>query len=533
MSHVSHGGRGGASGAKHRAAVAALAVAAAVAAAAPSSAQVFDAAQADALVGEQTGSEHRIQLFWHYLNNERDPAIHPPQWITQALGAMLARPVWKDPDEGILNEAQLWQAPASVLYQFFEVTRKTLGPQNGGSFVSPFDLIDDYGENHMRFEMSLDRLYRAQLDDSMGGRGRPLLAAFRLVDKEMGSLIDALANHNTAAYRRSVLAIAGLSNQAFTALISPPRPGLIDADEALARQPPGARAGSRAAAAFEGLVGAALFFAALWLFYRVREKEVDAYFDKKREQVRAWAREYERSFLSVKVNYLVGGPIAAGLGLGLVMWAVANVYGFIFFAMLGLFAGFTLPGWLLTQLRLRRGAACEAQLMDAMILMSNGLKSGVDLVQCLELVHRDLQPPISEEFGLCLKNYQLGTPLEAALEGIEARVASRLVSYMIKAVVLQRTVGGNITRIFDRIVENIREESKLVEKTAALTSQQRLQSLIVGIMPWGMFAMMFLFQPKMMIAYYFTPLGIITIFVCLVWIGIGMWIINRMGAIEL
>ncbi len=515
-----------------RAALAAAAVLAALASV-PLRAQTFTPGQANALVGDPEGSEHRIQLFWHYLNNERDPAIHPPKWITQALGAMLARPVWKDPDEGVLNEAQLWQAPASVLYQFFEVTRKTLGPKNGGSYVSPFDLIDDYGENHMRFEMSLDRLYRAQLDDSMGGRGRPLIASFRLIDKEMSSLLDALDNHNMAGYRRSVLAISALSDQAFTALVNPPRPGLIAAEEASARESPAQRNSSRAIAAFLGLLGAALFFAALWRYYGVREKEVDAYFDKKREQVRAWAHEYERSFLSIKVNYLVGGPILAGFALGAIMWIAANVYGFFFFAILGLFAGFTLPGWLLTQLRLRRGAACEAQLMDAMILMSNGLKSGVDLVQCLELVHRDLQPPISEEFGLCLKNYQLGTPLEAALEGIEARVASRLVSYMIKAVVLQRTVGGNITRIFDRIVENIREESKLVEKTAALTSQQRLQSFIVGIMPWGMFAMMFLFQPKMMMAYYFSPLGIITIFVCLVWIGIGMWIINRMGIIEL
>jgi len=175
---------------------------------------------------------------------------------------------------------------------------------------------------------------------------------------------------------------------------------------------------------------------------------------------------------------------------------------------------------------------CEAQLMDAMILMSNGLKSGIDIVNCIEMVHRELQPPISEEFGLCIKNYQLGTTLERALEGVEERVQSRLLSYMIKAVVIQRSVGGNLTKIFDRIVENIREETKLTEKTATMTAQQRIQAIVVGLMPWVMFVIMFVFQPGPMRQFYFTPLGAFVLIFCTVWIAVGMKIINKLGDVQ-
>jgi tight adherence protein B len=170
--------------------------------------------------------------------------------------------------------------------------------------------------------------------------------------------------------------------------------------------------------------------------------------------------------------------------------------------------------------------------MDAMILMSNGLKSGMDLIRTLELVRDDCLPPISEEFGLCIKNYNLGTSIEKALEGVEERVQSRLLSYMIKAVVIQRSVGGNLTKIFDRIVENIREESKLVEKTAAMTAQQRIQAIVVGVMPWIMLVIMFAFQPGPMKEFYFSGIGVFTLLFCTVWISIGMKIVNKLGEIN-
>jgi tight adherence protein B len=148
------------------------------------------------------------------------------------------------------------------------------------------------------------------------------------------------------------------------------------------------------------------------------------------------------------------------------------------------------------------------------------------------MVQRELPPPISEEFGLCLKNYQLGTSIEKALEGVEERVQSRLLAYMIKAVCIQRQVGGNLTKIFDRIVENIREESKLTDKTAAMTAQQRIQAIVVGAMPWVMLIIMFAFQPGPMKEFYFSGIGIFTLLFCTIWISIGMKVVNKLGDIS-
>jgi tight adherence protein B len=336
----------------------------------------------------------------------------------------------------------------------------------------------------------------------------------------MDSLMDALVSGDGTRYKEVVIAIAALSNAAYNVLHAQPR-GYAP--------PGGGERGSMTLPRVLKLMGILLIFAGGWYLGILNETKINEFSERYKASVKEWVHEYERQFLTVNIHYLVGVPVLLGVAMGIMTF---DPFGFVIFGSFGILAGWKLPGWLLRNIRLKRGLKVEAQLMDALILMSNGLKSGIDLVQCIELVHRDLQPPISEEFGLCLKNYGLGTALEKALEGVEERVQSRLLSYVIKAVVIQRQVGGNLTKIFDRIVENIREESKLSEKTRAMTAQQRLQSLVVGIMPWVMLAVMFLFQPAAMREFYFTGLGVVTLLFCVVWILIGMRIVNRLGDIQ-
>jgi tight adherence protein B len=489
---------------------------------APVAAQIFTPEQVKFLVDKAEGAEAKSQIIYHYFKKDRDPGLAVPSWIDSTLDAMLKRPVWQDPEEGVINEAQLWQAPVSVLYEFFELTRKTFLPSDGGQLAQPGALIRDYADNRIRFQMSLDRLYRAHLGSSLGGRGRAVMADFDLILKEMDSVVDALTAGNPDSYKDAVMAVGALTDNAFRVMNRMPR-GYAPPE------PPGSRKNAMAMAALFKLVGIALCFAAFWFVGMLNEARIAKAVEDYKIKAKEWAHDYERQFVAIKVNYLVGGPAALGILIGLLTF---DPFGFLIFTGLGIYAGLVLPGWLLRNIRWRRGVKCEAQLMDAMILMSNGLKSGVDLVQCLEMVHRDLQPPISEEFGLCIKNYQLGTSLEHALEGVEDRVQSRLLSYMIKAVVIQRQVGGNLTKIFDRIVENIREETKLIEKTAAMTAQQRIQAIVVGLMPWVMFCIMFAFQPGPMKAFYFTPMGVGVLVFCTIWIAIGMKIVNTLGDVQ-
>ncbi|MEK9146029.1 MAG: hypothetical protein AAB339_10500, partial [Elusimicrobiota bacterium] len=153
--------------------------------------QLFSGEEITYLVGRKSGdtkvdgAETRVQYFYHYFKKDRDPALPVPKWVEQTLEPMLKRPVWQDPEEGVLNEAQIWQAPVSVLYEFFELVRKSFPPADGGQFAPPGSLLRDYEDNRVRFQMSLDRLVRARLGNSLGGRGRAVLAPLDSINKQL------------------------------------------------------------------------------------------------------------------------------------------------------------------------------------------------------------------------------------------------------------------------------------------------------------------------------------------------------------
>ncbi|TPW21532.1 MAG: tight adherence protein B [Elusimicrobia bacterium] len=484
-------------------------------------AQGFSREQISTIIDPANGAEARAQYFYHYFKTDRTPDLKPPAWVDEVLPGMLKRPVWQDPEEGVLNEAQLWQAPVSVLYEFFEHTRKTFPTEFNGSMLPPYVLIKDYEDSRVRFQMALDRLYRARLGDSLGGRGRAVIANFELILREMDSVLDALTSQNPQLYVESVMAIAHLTQQSFSVLNKAPRGYEPPADPQAAP--------NAAGPLMLKLIGVALLFVAAWSYGALNSEWLWGQFDSRIEESKRWAQDFNRQFLAVKVEYMVFGPIVVGFLLGCLTF---NIWGVMVLTASGVYVGAHLPEWVLTAVRTRRGKRVEAQLMDAMILLSNALKSGLDIVQGFELVQRDLVPPISEEFGLVLKNYSLGTSFEKSLNGMEERIASRLLSYMIKAVIIQRSVGGNLTKIFDRIVENIRDEGKLEEKAQALTAQQRIQAIVVGFMPWAMLVLMWLFQPDVMSAYYFSPLGILTLVFCAFWMTIGMGIVRKLADIQ-
>ncbi|NBU20204.1 hypothetical protein EBS43_02135, partial [bacterium] len=72
----------------------------------------------------------------------------------------------------------------------------------------------------------------------------------------------------------------------------------------------------------------------------------------------------------------------------------------------------------------RRKNQFVLQMVDALSLMSNGLKSGLSIVQSLGLVTQEMPNPIQQEFTLVLSENKLGVPLEDAFSNLAKRIPS-------------------------------------------------------------------------------------------------------------
>ncbi len=476
----------------------------------------------------------KTQLFYYYLSPDMDEKLKDytskcgastinlkmPKWLEEEVLRMLEKKVWRDPQEGEISEASMWQTAVSIIYEFLTITKKTFPSEYEGANIQPALLVKEYADIRIRFQMAMDRIYRARLFDSMKGRGRNIAPIFHLILREMESIADAISSNDIKQYSVSATAVGVLAQNAFGQIFSGPRK--LD-------KPRPVEMSTRIMNFALSVAGIILIFLSVRLFFILNKEQTDRMIDSYAKKLGSWGESFSRQFIEVKVQYLVGVPVAVFALMGLLTFSIV---GFIVLVLIGVYIGFHMPEWVFNYMKIQRGKKIDAQLMDALILLSNSLKSGLDIVQGFEMVSKDLLPPISDEFALVIKNYQLGMSFEKALAVMENRVASKMLSYMIRAITLQRQMGGNLTKVFERIVIDIREESKLEEKTKALTAQQRIQSIVVGIMPWVMLFIMFIFQGQTMAKFYFRPVGMLVLLLCAVWIMIGMKVVSSLGRIR-
>jgi tight adherence protein B len=147
-------------------------------------------------------------------------------------------------------------------------------------------------------------------------------------------------------------------------------------------------------------------------------------------------------------------------------------------------------------LRIRkRGKAFDAQLGDALILAANSLRTGYSFLQAVEMVSREMRPPLSTEFARMLREMNLGVTTEDAMRNMTKRVDSSDLDLALTAVLIQRQVGGNLAEVLDGIAATIRERFKLKGDIKTLTAQGRVSGLIISFLPIALAVVIFLMNP--------------------------------------
>jgi tight adherence protein B len=251
----------------------------------------------------------------------------------------------------------------------------------------------------------------------------------------------------------------------------------------------------------------------------------EVYRERYKTRTRRLARELDKFFINIKpTNILIGAAVLAVL-LGFLSgsWVIALAI---------VVAGILAPKILLSVWKEIRSAKFDAQLMDALILTENSLKSGLDIVAGIERIATSMKPPISEEFNLALNAYRLGTPLESALMDLTGRINSRNLETVVYAINIQRETGGNIIKTFDQLVLAIREESKLQKKVLAITSQGRTQIFFLAGFPWALAALFYLMAPDFMRPALANSGGQLIILFLILWEVIGIFITKKIVAVD-
>jgi len=212
----------------------------------------------------------------------------------------------------------------------------------------------------------------------------------------------------------------------------------------------------------------------------------------------AMAIHLERAAVPLRVGefYLIRWGMAA---LFLVIPFIFGVALFNLLLGIGLsVVGYMLPAMWVNGKKKSRINKINQQLVDLLGLVSNSLKSGYGLMQSFEFASRQMQPPIALEIRRMLRESNLGMSAEDALNALGDRIDSSDLDMVLTAINIQRTVGGNLAEILDKVASTMRERERIRGEIATLTSQQKMTGYVIGGLPLFMFAIFMVMNPGYM-----------------------------------
>ncbi len=177
--------------------------------------------------------------------------------------------------------------------------------------------------------------------------------------------------------------------------------------------------------------------------------------------------------------------------------------------------------------------ACEAQLPEALDLFANSLKAGLTFMQAMAYIAEELSEPLGKEFQHVVQEHRLGLPLEDSFQRLKERVPSEHVQLALAGVLIARQSGGNLGQILKNLAEAIRERQRLQQQVLVLTSQGRMSGWILGTLPFGLGAAIWMMDPDLMMPLVTTWKGGLILGTALVLEGLGAMTIRKIVTMEI
>jgi len=256
--------------------------------------------------------------------------------------------------------------------------------------------------------------------------------------------------------------------------------------------------------------------------------------------VRRAFEQYKRRYLARSVNDLSGmflfldpNQILRLNLCALLLLAAAGYWaGGVLFSALAAVAGFFSPSLLVWFYRRRRLLRFNAQLADGLQQMASALRAGFTLQQAIDQAGREGNIPLRQELGLLIKEVKLGLPLDDAMAAMAKRVGSEELDLMATSTAIARQLGGNLAELFESIAATIRERFRLEGRIAALTSQGKLQGLIVAALPLCVGLFLDAYRPDLIAPMFETAYGYVLVGAIVLLQGTGFVLIRRIVTID-
>jgi tight adherence protein B len=211
-------------------------------------------------------------------------------------------------------------------------------------------------------------------------------------------------------------------------------------------------------------------------------------------------QQIQRSGLEIDVRMFWIMSVVCGIICGVLTKVLAPkvpIFAVIAVAVIGVFG---IPRWILSKMVQRRQDKFITELANAIDVIVRGVKSGLPLNECLNIIARESPDPINAEFREIVDQQRVGVPLQECFERLMQRMPLAEVRFFSIVIGIQQSAGGNLSEALGNLSGVLRDRKRLAAKVKALSAEAKASAAVLGCLP-----------PMVMLLVYLTTPGYISI----------------------
>lgn len=216
--------------------------------------------------------------------------------------------------------------------------------------------------------------------------------------------------------------------------------------------------------------------------------------------------------------------------IGLVTFAVMPMFGIgmLGSVLAGITVGLGLPRKVLSSKKKRRMTRFMDAFPDAVDIIVRGIKSGLPLGECINIIAAESPEPIRGEFRSILEGMRIGLTLEESLQRAVDRMPVPEFRFFGIVLSISAQTGGNLGETLENLSLILRARRQMKHKVKAMSSEARSTAMIIGCMPIVMGIMLFFTSREYIAVLFSTPGGKLTVGIGILSMFTGTAIMNKM-----
>ncbi len=237
--------------------------------------------------------------------------------------------------------------------------------------------------------------------------------------------------------------------------------------------------------------------------------------------------QLQRAGLQISPRDFYIGSAVSGVAFGAIAYFVLGtppIGGLV----AGFVGGFGFPRMFLSKLVKRRQAKFIGELANAIDVVVRGVKSGLPLNECLQVVARESPDPLGGEFREVVEQQRLGVTLAESLDRMCDRLPLAEVRFLAIVIGIQQQAGGNLSEALSNLSGVLRDRFRMQMKIKALSAEAKASAMVLASLPPGVMFMVYLTSPDYIMPLFTTMMGRFMIATGACWMLTGILIMRKM-----